>query len=68
MGGLNILAKYGGAARPVLPKLRKIEAELVAHWEAKGLGAEIELCRQTMADIEAATDAQPLLRLSDLME
>jgi len=63
---LKILAMYGGAARPVLPKLRKLTEELVAHWEAKGLGAEIELCRQTMSDIESATDAPPLLQLSDL--
>ncbi len=62
---LKILGKYGGAARPVLPQLRELEKELVAHWEAKGLSPQIELCRQVMADIEAATDAPPVRSLSD---
>ena len=62
---LKILAQYGGSARPVLPRLRQLEEELLAHWEAKGLSPQIELCRQTIADIEAATEAPPLRSLSD---
>jgi hypothetical protein len=62
---LKTLAKYGGSARPVLPQLRQLEEELTAHWEAKGLTPQIELCKQLIADIEAATDEPSLRSLSD---
>ena len=65
---LKILAQYGGAARPVLPQLRELEEQLEAHWEVKGLGSQIELCRQLIADIGAATDVPPLRSLSDCEE
>jgi hypothetical protein len=65
---LKILATYGGAARPVLPRLRALEQELVDHWEAKGLGPQIELCRQTIAAIEAAPEASPLRHLAELTD
>jgi len=63
---LKALARYGGAARPVLPRLRELEKELVAHTEAKSLREHAETCRQLIADIEAAPDALDLRSLSDL--
>ena len=58
---LKILARYGGAAKAVLPQLHELEKKLLAHREAKGLKPQIDLLRKTMADIEAAKD-QPELR------
>jgi len=63
-GCLKILARYGGAAKPVLPGLRVLEKQLLAHREARGLKEQIDLVRKTIADIEAATDA-PELRTLD---
>ena len=57
---LKILARYGGAAKPMVPKLRDLERKLLAHREAKGLKPQIELLRKTMADIEAAKAGEPL--------
>jgi hypothetical protein len=57
---LNILAQYGGAAKPVLPKLRDLGTRLRKHWEAKGLKPQIDLVDKIIADIEAATDAPEL--------
>jgi len=61
---LKILAKYGGAAKPLLPQLRELEKRLLAHREAKGLKPQIDLLRKVMADIQAATDAPELRSLN----
>ena len=58
---LKTLAKYGGAARPVLPGLRKIETQLRAHREARGLQKQIDLVRGTITAIETAKNS-PALR------
>ena len=60
-GCLKILRTYGGAAKPVLPALRKLDRDLSAHREARGLRGEIATVRKLIADIEAAKD-QPRLR------
>jgi len=62
---LRILGSYGGAARPMLPKLRELEKQLSRHREAKGLSKEIELVRKTIAAIESAKDAPELRSLPD---
>jgi len=62
---LKILGRYGGAAKPMLPKLRELERKLLAHREARGLGEQIGLVRKTIAAIEAAKDS-PQLRSLDL--
>ena len=63
-GCLKILARYGGAAKAVLPELKALEKQLLAHREARGLKEQIDLVRKTIADIESATDA-PQLRTLD---
>ena len=62
---LKILRSYGGAARPMLPKLRELDKLLSAHREAKGLSKEIELVRKTIVGIESAKDTPELRSLSD---
>ena len=64
--GLRALAAYGGAARPVLPDLRDLERRLAAHPEARNLGEQIELCRETIATIEAAPEGEPLRSVEEL--
>jgi hypothetical protein len=60
---LKTLATYGGAAKPLLPRLRKLESDLLAHSEAKGLQANIDQLRKLIRDIEASTDAPGLIPL-----
>jgi hypothetical protein len=64
--GLRALATYGGAARPVLPDLRELERRLEAHPEARNLGKQIELCRETIAVIEGAPEGEPLRSVEQL--
>ncbi len=49
---LKILQTYGGAAKPVLPRLAQLEKDLLNHKESKSLQAEIDLLRQTVARIK----------------
>ena len=63
---LGTLASYGGAARPVLPELRQLKEDLEGHREARSLGAQIELCAETIAAIEAAPPGEPLRTLASL--
>ncbi|MHC4249942.1 MAG: DUF6288 domain-containing protein, partial [Planctomycetota bacterium] len=60
---LNALALYGGAAKPVLPKLRDLGKRLRKHWEAKGLKPQIDLVDKLIADIGSATDAPELISI-----
>jgi len=62
---LKVLRTYGAAAKAVLPELRDLERRLRSHREAKGLTKEIDLVRQTIAEIEAAGDAPKLRSLQD---
>ncbi len=65
--GLRTLATYGGAAKPILPDLRDLERSLEAHREARNLGEQIALCRETIATIEAAPDEEPLRTVAELV-
>ncbi len=60
---LKTLAKYGGAAKPLLPRLHQLEKDLSAHSEAKGLQPKIDQLRKLISDIEGATEAPELIDL-----
>lgn len=60
---LTTLRKYGAAAKPVLPQLRQLEKELLAHREAKGLKLEIDQLRTLITEIENATETTELRSL-----
>lgn len=62
---LKILRSYGGAAKPVLGDLRKLEKQLMAHREARGLSDHIAAVRKLIADIESSQHV-PKLRSLDL--
>lgn len=57
---LDALGKYGSAARPMLPQLRQLEKDLVAHREARNLQAQIGQLRSLIDDIENATETVEL--------
>ena len=63
---LEALQVYGGAARPMLPRLEKLEKSLLAHREAKGLRPQIDLVRQTMAAIVADEQSPQLRSIGDI--
>ena len=58
---LKALKRYGAAAKPLLPKLKQIEQELLAHREAKGLQTQIKDLRALIETIENSTE-KPTLR------
>ena len=60
-GCLKALQQYGGAAKPLLPQLAQLKADLQSHAEAKSLQANLELLRETRARIENDTNP-PILR------
>jgi hypothetical protein len=49
---LNTLGKYGAAAKPMLPRLRQLEKDLLAHHEARGLQPQIDQLRSLIKEIE----------------
>jgi hypothetical protein len=57
---MKVLGKYGGAAKPILPKLRQLEKDMLAHREAKMLKPSIEQLRKLIQKIESAKDAVEL--------
>ncbi|MGM0491164.1 MAG: DUF6288 domain-containing protein [Planctomycetota bacterium] len=65
---LKILQTYGGAAEPMLPKLAELEKQLLAHSEAKGLRPQIDLVRQTVAEIKADQHSPTLRSMKDITE
>ncbi len=64
-GCLAALARYGGAAKSLLPKLRGLEQDLLAHREAKGLQPQIAEVRRLISDIENATELPELRSLKE---
>lgn len=50
---LDALEKYGDAAKPMLPRLRQLEKDLMDHWEAKGLMPITERVRGMIKDLES---------------
>ena len=61
---LDSLARYGGAAKPLLPQLRQLEKDLIAHSEAKNLKPHIETLHTLIGKIESATETIELRSLN----
>jgi hypothetical protein len=59
-GALKSLEAYGAAAKPMLPRLRQLEKDLLAHREAKNLKPSIEQVRELVRKVEGATEAVEL--------
>lgn len=60
---LTTLRKYGSAAKPILPRLRQLETELLAHREAQGLKPQIDQLRTIIKEIENGTETIELRSL-----
>ena len=52
---LDTLAEYGAAAKPMLPRLRQLEKDLLVHSEARGLQAQNEQTHHLIKKLENAT-------------
>ena len=52
-GCLKALEYYGGAAKPLLPRLVELEKQLEQHREAKMLQSRTEMLRKIIAEIKA---------------
>jgi len=63
---LKALETYGGAAKPMLPRLRQLEKDLLAHSEARGLQPQIDQLRLLIGKIENATGTVELRSIGDL--
>jgi hypothetical protein len=57
---LKTLATYGGAAKPMLPRLRQLEKDLTAHPEAKGLKPVVDQLSTLIEEIENSKEAVEL--------
>ena len=60
---LKILRNYGGAAKPLLPRLREVEAQLREHREQKLLALHMEEIGSLIEHIENASAGEPLRSL-----
>jgi hypothetical protein len=60
---LKILATYGGAAKPLLPRLHQLEKDLAVHPEAKGGNPLTSQLAGLIRNIEGATDSPELIDL-----
>ncbi|MDQ8190404.1 DUF6288 domain-containing protein [Roseibacillus persicicus] len=62
---LSVLATYGGAAKPLLPRLRQLEKDLQVHPEATGLTPQREYLHQLIKDIETAEEEVELRSMKE---
>ena len=62
---LRTLATYGSAAKEVLPQLRQLEKDLLAHREARMLAPVIEQARKMIKEIEGAEATVELRSIDD---
>ncbi len=62
---LKIMAMYGGAAKPMLPQLRQLEKDFLAHPEAKSLVAFQPMLQKLIKDIETAAGTMELRSLEN---
>ncbi len=60
---LRMLEQYGAAAKPVVPKLRKIGESVVGTYRERNMQAELKRLREVIEKIENATDAPKLRSL-----
>lgn len=65
-GCLHALQAYGGAAKPLLPRLAQLEKDLQAHPEAKGMQSHIALVRATAKVISGDQNPPTLRSLTSL--
>jgi hypothetical protein len=63
---LNIMAIYGPAAKPMLPKLRELETALSKHQEAKSLAPSVLALQNLIKKIETSTGNVELRSLDSL--
>lgn len=61
---LKALASYGGAAKPILPKLRQLEKDLLAHREKRNLQQIINTVGQLIQKIETSKHSPKLRSIS----
>ncbi|MFT7173587.1 MAG: HEAT repeat protein [Paracoccaceae bacterium] len=61
---LNALKKYGAAAKPMLPKLKQLEKDLLVHREKRNLQKHLETLQEMIIEIENSTDSVELRRLN----
>lgn len=61
---LKALASYGGAAKPVLPKLKKLKKDLLAHREKRNLQGIINTVGQLIKQIETSKNSPKLRSLN----
>ncbi len=59
-GCIKAIEEYGAAAKPLIPRLRKLEEELQAHREAKNLQDLIALVQDTRGKIEKTSGSVQL--------
>jgi hypothetical protein len=59
------MALYGGAAKPLLPQLRQLEKDFLAHPEAKSLVVFQPTLQQLIKDIETASGTVELRSLEN---
>ncbi|MFG0287454.1 MAG: DUF6288 domain-containing protein [Rhodopirellula sp. JB044] len=62
---LNTLETYGAAAKPVLPELRQLEKDLLAHGESRMLSPIIQQVRDLIRDIESSTGTVKLRSIAE---
>jgi hypothetical protein len=62
---LQILGKFGSAAKSELPRLGELEKKLIAHGEAKALKPEIAALRSFITQLEKDTEPYELRSLRD---
>jgi hypothetical protein len=62
---LKIMAMYGAAAKPMLPQLRQLEKDFLAHPEAKSLVDFMPTLQKLIKDIENGTEAVELRSLEN---
>ena len=60
---LRTLRRYGGAAKPILPRLRQVENQLREHRESRSLAPHIEEIVSLISFIEQAPSGEPLRSL-----
>jgi hypothetical protein len=63
---LKAIDQYGGAAESILPELRQLEKDLLAHREAKGLASQIEQLREIIANLENTDESVELRSIDEL--
>ena len=59
-GCVEAISIYGAAAKTLLPQMRQLEKDLLAHRESKGFQPEIEKLRKLIRDIDASTEVPEL--------